>query len=324
MFLKFDGIGSEDLVLVLKLIDPDDQSRTTRAIIIDNADITKFGGTIPAPYNISLDNNDGAVIIESNDFNINSGENYLIEGAQLLVSTEGVTGTAINLNPLTGVGGNSSSFQEFQGTPGTANPEASTTDNDVIKISDIGFVTVNSGQLDASLHFSLAVKDADGDPTATQVLDVSIVGGTTFTGGADNEAIQGTSGNDTINGGAGNDILTGGLGKDTLTGGDGNDVYDFNAIAESPAGANKDVVNGFVSGADKIDVSGIDAIAGNANPNDAFTYLGSAAFTNQAGQLRFDVATNTLQADVDGNGGADFEVQLVGIAVAPAPADIIV
>ncbi|ATA53788.1 hypothetical protein CKY39_11580 [Variovorax boronicumulans] len=319
MFLKFDGIGSEDLVLVLKLVDPDDGSRTTKAIIIDNADIIKSGGTIPAPYSISLDNNDGAVIIESNDFNTGT-ENYVIEGAQLLVSTEGVTGTAINLNALTGAGGNSTTLQEFSGTPGTANPEAATSDNDVIKISDIGFVTLNSGQLDANLQFSLAVKDADGDATATQVLDVGIVGGTAFTGGADNEAIQGSAGNDTLNGGGGNDTLTGGLGKDSLTGGDGNDIYDFNAVAESAAGANRDVVSGFMSGADTLDLSGIDAISGNANADDAFSYLGDAAFTNVAGQLRFDVATQTLQADIDGNGTADFEVQLVGV-VAPPPLD---
>ena len=314
MFLKFDGIGSEDLVLVLKLVDPDDGTRTTKAIIIDNADIIKFGGAIPAPYSITLDNNDGAVIIESNDFNTGT-ENYVIEGAQLLVSTEGVTGTAIDLNALTGAGGGSTAFQEFSGTPGTANPEAATTDNDVIKISDIGFVTVNSGQLDANLQFSLAVQDADGDATATQVLDVGIVGGTVFTGGADNESIQGSAGNDT---------LTGGLGKDALTGGDGNDVYDFNAVAESPAGANKDVVSGFTSGADTIDLSGIDAISGNANANDAFSYLAGAAFTNVAGQLRFDVATQTLQADVDGNGGADFEVQLVGVVAPPPLSDLVV
>ncbi|WPG39667.1 DUF5801 repeats-in-toxin domain-containing protein [Variovorax sp. EBFNA2] len=314
MFLKFDGIGSEDLVLVLKLVDPDDGSRTTKAIIIDNADIIKFGGTIPAPYSIVLDNNDGAIIIESNDFNTGT-ENYVIEGAQLLVSTEDVTGTAINLNPLTGAGGGSTTFQEFSGTPGTANPEAATTDNDVIKISDIGFVTLNSGQLDANLQFSLAVQDADGDATATQMLDVGIVGGTVFTGGADNESIQGSAGNDT---------LTGGLGKDALTGGDGNDVYDFNAVAESPAGANKDVVSGFTSGADTIDLSGIDAISGNANANDAFSYLAGAAFTNVAGQLRFDVATQTLQADVDGNGGADFEVQLVGVVAPPPLSDLVV
>ncbi|WP_431122490.1 DUF5801 repeats-in-toxin domain-containing protein [Variovorax paradoxus] len=321
MYLKFDGIGSEDLVLVLKLVDPDDNTRITKAIIIDNADIIKFGGAVPAPYSITLDNNDGAVIIESNDFNTGT-ENYVIEGAQLLVSTEGVTGTAINLNSVTGAGGGSTTFQEFSGTPGTANPEATTTDNDVIKISDIGFVTLNSGQLDASLHFSLAVLDADGDATATQVLDVGIVGGTAFTGGADDEAIQGSAGNDTLNGGAGNDTLTGGLGKDTLTGGDGNDVYDFNAVAESPAGANKDVISGFTSEADKIDLSGIDAIAGGGD--DAFSYLGNGAFTSVAGQLRFDVATNTLQADVDGNGAADFEVQLVGVAVPPPLGDIIV
>jgi Ca2+-binding RTX toxin-like protein len=314
MYLKFDGIGSEDLVVVLKLVNPNNPAdRITKAIIIDNTDIIKFGGTIPAPYSITLDNNDGAVIIESNDFNTGS-ENYVIEGAQLLVSTEGVSGTAIDLNPLTGaINGASTATQQFSAT---------TTDNDVIKISDIGFVTLNSGQLDANLQFSLAVKDADGDATTTQVLDVAIIGGTTFTGTADNDAIQGSAGNDTLNGGAGNDTLTGGLGKDTLIGGDGNDVYDFNAIAESPAGANKDVISAFVSGADKIDLSGIDAIAGGAD--NAFSYLGSGAFTSVAGQLRFDVPTNTLQADVDGNGVADFEVQLVGIAVAPPLSDIIV
>ncbi|MNL28608.1 Serralysin precursor [compost metagenome] len=152
------------------------------------------------------------------------------------------------------------------------------------------------------------------------MLDVGIVGGTAFTGGADNEAIQGSTGNDTLNGGGGNDTLTGGLGKDTLIGGDGNDIYDFNAVAESAAGANRDVVSGFMSGADTLDLSGIDAISGNANADDAFSYLGDAAFTNVAGQLRFDVATQTLQADIDGNGTADFEVQLVGV-VAPPPLD---
>lgn len=186
IFLKFDGIGSEDLVLVLKLVDPDDQSRTTKAIIIDNTDILKFGSTIPTGYNIVLDNNDGAVIIESNDFNTGS-QNYLIEGAQLLVSTEGVTGTAINLNHVTGSSGASTTFQEFQGTPGTANPEAATTDNDVIKISDIGFVTANSATLNTNLKFDVSVVDADGDATGSQTLGVSILGGASLspTSGAD-------------------------------------------------------------------------------------------------------------------------------------------
>lgn len=167
IFLKFDGVNSEDLVVVLKLVDPDDMSRTTKAIIIDNADIIKFGGTVPAGYNIVLDNNDGAVIIENNDFNTGS-ENYLIEGAQLLVSTEGVTGTAINLNPSTGPSGGSTTTQDFG---------AVTTDSDVIKISDIGFVTAKSGTLNANLSFKVAVVDADGDATSDQTLNVSLISG---------------------------------------------------------------------------------------------------------------------------------------------------
>jgi hypothetical protein len=174
IFLKFDGIGSEDLVVVLKLVDTKgtastaDDERTTKAIIIDNADILKFGSVIPAPYNnnIVLDNNDGAVIIESNDFNVDAGKNWLIEGAQLLVSTEGITGTGINLNGATGSGG---------GSTGTQNFGTDTTDNDVIKISDIGFLSANTGTLETSLDFSFYLQDTDSDQTTTQTIHVDIV-----------------------------------------------------------------------------------------------------------------------------------------------------
>jgi hypothetical protein len=167
MFLKFDGVNNEDLVLVLKLVDPDTGVRTTKAIIVENSDIVRAGGTIPPGYNIALDNNDGAVFIESNDFNTGA-ENWLIEGLQILVSMEGVTGTAINLNAGTGSSGASTTSQELG--------ELIYTDNDVVKISDIGFVTALGGTLNTDLSFDVSVVDADGDATAIQTLDVNIVG----------------------------------------------------------------------------------------------------------------------------------------------------
>ncbi|MCT9809547.1 DUF5801 domain-containing protein, partial [Acidovorax sp. Be4] len=284
MFLKFDGIGSEDLVLVLKLVDPDDQSRTTKAINIDNSDIIKSGGTIPTGYHITLDNNDGAVIIESNDFNTGT-QNYLIEGAQLLVSTEGVTGTAINLNPVTGASGGSSTFQEFQGTPGTANPEAATSDNDVIKISDIGFVTGSSATLNTNLNFNVAVVDADGDATGSQTLGVNIVGGA---------SLNPTSGADTF----------------TFANADASGLL---------AAVMYNITSGFATGTDKLDFSTAGSVtnyAENLVAAASVSALVTAADTalNGTVQYYFGVVGSDgyLATDTDGNGVTSI-VKLAGV-----------
>jgi hypothetical protein len=164
MFLKFDGVGNEDLVLILKLIDADTAQTTTRALIIDNSDILKNGNAITPTYGITLDNNDGAIIIQGNDFN-GIGENYLISGAQILVSTEGLIGTGIDFNSAIGEAGASTGFQSFG---------SSTTDNDVIKISDIGLVTSEQATLDLALELTLAVKDSDDDVSDTQTLGILV------------------------------------------------------------------------------------------------------------------------------------------------------
>jgi len=146
-------------------------------------------------------------------------------------------------------------------------------------------------------------------------LENLILMGTTAINGTGNTANNVMIGNDqanTLSSLDGIDTLTGGLGKDTLTGGTGSDVFDFNLTTESQAGTNKDVITDFVSGSDKIDLAGIDAIVGGSD--NTFTYLNTGAFTSVAGQLRFDVATNTLQGDTDGNGVADLEIQLTGVA----------
>ncbi|MCD8504894.1 MAG: DUF5801 domain-containing protein [Burkholderiaceae bacterium] len=167
MFLKFDGIGStEDLVVILSLINPDTMDQTTRALIVDSSDILKFGNTITPEYRIVLDNNDGAIIIESNDFNA-PGESYLITGAQVLVSVEGVAGEGIEFNSLIGEQGASTTTRAFG---------ASETDSDVIKISDIGLMTQSSATLSAELQIDLAVIDTDFDASVTQAIDISILG----------------------------------------------------------------------------------------------------------------------------------------------------
>jgi Ca2+-binding RTX toxin-like protein len=244
VFLKFDGINSEDLVVILKLVDPDDGTTTTKAIIIENSDIYKTQAAVPAGFGIVLDQNDGAVIIESNDYNLLPGENWVIEGMQILTSNEGITGTGINLNSATGAGGGSTTTQAFDAA-----------DNDVIKVSDIGFIATTTTTLNADLDFSVAVQDADGDVTSTQTLNVDIVGGSTFTGSAEADAIQGSSGNDTIDGGAGHDHLSGLVGNDTLIGGDGNDTIGGGAGNDSIDGGNNTDLLDFSDGTSGISIT---------------------------------------------------------------------
>jgi serralysin len=44
--------------------------------------------------------------------------------------------------------------------------------------------------------------------------------------------------------------------------------------------------------------------------NQAFNFIGATAFSNVAGQLRYDAGA--LQGDIDGNGAADFTITLTG------------
>jgi Ca2+-binding RTX toxin-like protein len=131
-----------------------------------------------------------------------------------------------------------------------------------------------------------------------------------ISGGGGNDLIDGGGGNDSLDGGSGNDTLTGGLGADILTGGAGADSFVFKATQDSLPGA-ADQITDFSSivadTADWIDLSAIDANS-KAAGDQAFAFVGSAAFTHIAGELRF--ADHLLQGDVDGDGAADFAVQV--------------
>lgn len=138
-------------------------------------------------------------------------------------------------------------------------------------------------------------------------------------GGNGNDVLMGGEGNDTLQGDGNNDILDGGAGADILTGGNSADTFVFTVLDGA-----KDRITDFRTGVDKIDLSDLDAIVGNANDNDHFTWLGSGAFSNTAGELRtfLDGGVFSLGGDTDGDGVADFIVNLTGVA-AIAQTDII-
>ena len=133
-------------------------------------------------------------------------------------------------------------------------------------------------------------------------------------GGGGSDTLNGGAGADTLFGGAGNDFLTGGTGRDLMTGGLGADVFRFAAVNESARVAQADRITDFQHNSDKIDLSAIDANRGVAS-DQAFTFLGTSAFTGAAGEMHYSQAGGNMLITADNNGDmvADFAVQLMGV-----------
>ncbi|OYU34584.1 calcium-binding protein [Novosphingobium sp. PASSN1] len=211
---------------------------------------------------------------------------------------------------------------------------------DTLDFSDAGSIKV---ALDGSFAFTgVAIGDSYaqfenilGSRTETNTLvgdenDNALIGGgdkdtLSGLGGADrlisgfgNDILLGGSEDDLLNGGDGADRLTGGSGEDTLTGGGGADLFlfgpgDFSGITRNTS----DYIADFSrASGDKINLAAVDAKAGTAT-NDAFTFIGTAAFQNVAGELRISFVETSpgffdtlILGDTNGDGTADFGITL--------------
>ena len=179
--------------------------------------------------------------------------------------------------------------------------------------------TLGAYQENLTLQGALALRGAgnaganviNGNAGANALL--GLAGNDTMSGSAGNDGMDGGAGNDRMWGGTGNDQLSGGMGADWLTGGAGADRFIFRAPAESRSGAgNLDVIQDFVlAQGDRIDLSLIDANSTEAG-NQAFAFLGGAAFSGHAGQVRWTGTANgsLVQADVNGDRVADVAILL--------------
>jgi len=126
------------------------------------------------------------------------------------------------------------------------------------------------------------------------------------------DLLDGGLGNDQLNGGAGNDILIGGAGRDEMTGGAGADLFRFLALSDSAVGGNRDRIIDFKRNElDQIDLAAIDANTLMAG-DQAFAFIGTAAFGRVAGQMRF--SAGLLQLDVNGDGRTDMDVAVQGLS----------
>jgi Ca2+-binding RTX toxin-like protein len=130
-----------------------------------------------------------------------------------------------------------------------------------------------------------------------------------FYGSSGHDAFKGDSGADRIYGDSGNDSITGGTGRDTMFGGSGLDRFVFLSRSESGTTAsNRDVIADFTRG-DKVDLSYLDANTTRSG-NQKFTFV--SKFTGRPGELQWDENSKgfMVSADVNGNGIADFSIQL--------------
>jgi Ca2+-binding RTX toxin-like protein len=205
---------------------------------------------------------------------------------------------------------------------------------DTIKIvenSNGGIDTVNSGLAKFSLKYRPNVENLSAFKIFT-VLDYSLLGNTlankitglsandTLSGREGNDTLLGAGGKDKLFGGSDSDTLIGGRGADLLTGGTGNDYFSYDSYRDTRAGKlERDVITDFKRG-DHIDLKTIDArttIAG----NNAFSFIDTADFSRKAGQLHYFQEDNSgtkhdrtiVEGDVNGNGTADFQIELTGL-----------
>ncbi|RYE49828.1 MAG: calcium-binding protein [Hyphomicrobiales bacterium] len=136
--------------------------------------------------------------------------------------------------------------------------------------------------------------------------------------------LDGREGQDYLVAGGGDDVLIGGLGVDYLQGGSGDDRFDFHDVAETGVGSGpgiyrRDQIMDFTDGDDLIHLGGIDADARHSG-NQGFRFLGATSFTGSAGELvTYEELINTgtetvtvIAGDTDGDGVADFEIELRG------------
>ena len=140
----------------------------------------------------------------------------------------------------------------------------------------------------------------------------------TLNGVAGADIIFGAGGADKINARGGDDTIVGGAGADTMTGGNGADVFAYQALSDStpnPVGSiTRDTITDWES-VDRIDLSALDANAVLAGQqNFAFIGLGTVDRNVGAGQVKYYQTNGSTYviAGVDGDGVADFQVELTG------------
>jgi Ca2+-binding RTX toxin-like protein len=293
--------------------------------------LSGYGGN---DYLYGYDGNDTLNGMDGNDFlQGGNGADTLNGGAGIdTIDYNGTAGVTVNLTTGTGIGGEAQGdviigVENVQGTGSYGDTLTGSADanglygyggNDILRGAagadhldgGSGIDTAMYTESTAAVTVNLATGLGAGGTAAGDVLvSIENLYGSNF-----NDVMIGTADANTFVGNAGNDVLQGGAGKDTLAGGAGADRFVYTALGDSPVGANADRITDFSHAqADRIDLSLIDANTTLAG-NQAFSFIGAAAFTHHAGELHATAAAGitTISGDVNGDAVADFSIALTG------------
>ena len=249
---------------------------------------------------------------------------FLAQQAQIFVGTDGddsYTGTAFDDKIIATLGADTVdggdgvdliTFTAFE-TGVTVNLGAGTGPNGSVlsNIEDVAGSAFNDILLGSAEDNML--KGGRGDDRM-----YGLDGDDSIIGGSGNDIIHAGTGNDTVEGGGGNDDITGRAGADVMTGGGGADIFRYynpvDGVFDSGlAKADRDTITDFKPGQDILDLSAMDADT--VEPEDqAFVFIGSDKFTGEAGELRYVASKNNtvVAGDIDGDGVADFRIDLTG------------
>ncbi|MBB2820021.1 UNVERIFIED_ORG: Ca2+-binding RTX toxin-like protein [Rhizobium esperanzae] len=137
-----------------------------------------------------------------------------------------------------------------------------------------------------------------------------------LSGNVGDDKLVGGDGADTLYGGAGADRLYADAGADNLYGGEGADTFVFISLDASTLNSSgrDDIYQFSQSEYDIINLSAIDANT-TVSGGQAFTFVGTDAFSKQSGELRYvNTSSETfIYGDVNGDGVADFSIHIDGV-----------
>lgn len=170
----------------------------------------------------------------------------------------------------------------------------------------------------------------DGDDvivgdTGMDVIDGG-AGNDRISGGTGEDTLVGREGDDIIDGGSGNDVIRAGPGRDVMTGGDFTDRFVF-ADGDMPGltrGTIDEITDFSTLDRDRIDLTGVDADSTRSGYQ-TLKFIGTAAFTHHAGELRYEGTPGDflLMGDTNGDGRADFAIWVKGALTSLTLADFV-
>ena len=166
-------------------------------------------------------------------------------------------------------------------------------------------VTVNVAgdtAVEADESFTVTMSGAQAGVSITTATATGVI--------LDDDTKTSTAASETLTGTAGPDLFYLGGGLDTVFGLAGLDRFRFRPSALGAAATNAATMENFSRvDAEKLDLALIDAIAGTAT-NDAFSFIGTAAFNGTPGQLRWEDqgGVRLIQGNVNNDSTADLTI----------------